>query len=186
MTNKATQCIYNNIYNTIDTTTSFLPFVLKDTISSSFTYFFSDIIIKDIFIRMDYESKVQEIHTKYEDKLSSNEEITEEFAKELFNARNDIKSIAKSNMPFYELYLLQARNYFKYNNCDGPDFDYFINKGKIYAEIAESAGRTGGADLGLKSELYEFVSSELKYYDDVVDLINIVVGDSNISYYQSH
>ena len=186
MTNKANKAIYNCVYNTIDTTASFLPFMLKDTISSSFTYFFSDIIINDILIRMDYESKVQGIHTKYLDKLSSNEEITENFARELFNARNDIKSLEKSNMPFYELYVLETRNYFKYNNCDGPDFDFFIHKGKSYAEIAESAGRTGGADLGLKSELYECVSSELKYYEDVANLINLVVGDSNITDYQSY
>lgn len=185
MTNKATTCIYNSVYNTIDTTASFLPFKLKDAISYGFTYLSSDLIIKDIFIRIDYESKVNEIHTKYVEKLNSNEEITEEFALELFNARNDIKSIEKSKMSFYELYFLQARNYFKYNNFDGPDFDYFINKGKSYAEIAESSGRTGGEDLGLKSELYECVSSELKYYDDLAGFINLVV-DSNIIYYHSH
>lgn len=161
--NTTNQCISTNLSNYIAST--FFPSFLAQPVENTINFipganevlmnYFGETIFKNAEIRADYRAKVANLHQKYQTKLASGTEIDEAFALEMFNERNSIKAYEKANMGTTELLLVQARNFYQYGNSEGPSFDYYIKKGKSFAEIAESSGRTGGKDLGLESDMFK-------------------------------
>jgi hypothetical protein len=112
-------------------------------------------IIQNAKIRASYKHEVAELAVKFQARLDSGIAIDDEFAREIFADRNKIKYIERSKMDSKSLEEIYHRNEKKYGDKHGPNFDYFVKKGKSFAEIAESAVKTGGEDLGLKTDMFK-------------------------------
>jgi hypothetical protein len=132
-------------------------------VSNSLVWFYKDQILSNAKIRYSYKDKVTQLEEKFQARIDSKQEIDEDYARELFEQRNEIKKIERKKMDPKDLAILHDRNLKEYGNEEGPDFQYFRDvKKKSFAQIAESAGRIGGADLGLKSDMFKCL---FNYYE---------------------
>lgn len=72
----------------------------------------------------------------------------EQIARALHAERRAIGEEFKALTPVDKLTEIYQRNITKYGDKLGPSIDFLREKGKSWEQIIESAGRTGGKDLG--------------------------------------
>jgi len=86
-----------------------------------------------------------------EAQMRSEGKSDEQIARALNQQRRDIGEKYKDLTPEPLRSEIYARNLERYQDRLGPTADWFRARGKSWADIIESAKRTGGGDLGLKS-----------------------------------
>jgi hypothetical protein len=136
---------------------------------------FDKYVTENAQIRYSYQDKVAELKDSYQARLDSGVKIDKDFAFEMFKARNVIKEMERTKMSKEDLSRVEARNADKYGNKLSSDFDSLVKKGKSFEQIAESATRVGGEDLGLKSDMFKcfFAAYDeaLSYNDQSFDIV---------------
>lgn len=74
----------------------------------------------------------------------------EKLAREAFETRNAIKSAHREETSYIGMAAISIRNLFTYGSFNGPTrYEDFVKAGKNPEEIAYSALKTNGGDLGL-------------------------------------
>lgn len=81
--------------------------------------------------------------------LKKNGANEEAIARTLHNMRRELGVKYKNLTPVENRNIIYARNIEKYGDKLGPTVDWLREQGHSWEEIAESATRTGGKDLGL-------------------------------------
>lgn len=131
--------------------------------------FLTDNVLKLINIRAKYQSEVASLREDYEQYKASSAPFTQEYAKHMYELRNEAKEDARlktweSGLEGKIAYtVIYGREAF-YNIFKAQKQFEDLAKHKSFEQIAESASRTGGEDLGLKNPyikcLIEASSSE--------------------------
>lgn len=85
----------------------------------------------------------------------------EDLAREAFEARDYIKSLHQEETSMIGNFVIGVRNLYKYGSWSNPGYDYFA-KFKTPEEIAYSAFKTNGSDLGLANNGFGEVYSQWK------------------------
>lgn len=113
-------------------------------------------------LRSEYECKVKELAPlKRElETATSNGTLV---AQALHTLRRETGRVIKEETPWFFRYPIYLRNMWAYNDPLGPTFESLVKKGKTAEQIADSATRTGGDDLGLKNKYVRSILSFLGY-----------------------
>jgi hypothetical protein len=175
MTNKANtettqqdMCVIADMHKVVqdnisDSVGYYLGAQIGSAVGYGVDYIFGDHIINLAGKRSQYVETVRELSTKVEAEKAKGQGISEAFAREMFNERNEVKEDVRAEMYKVELIPIYVRNLINYKNIYGPTYEYYVGKGKTSQQIAEGACRDGGGDLGLKSnmvnELYKTFAS---------------------------
>ena len=75
----------------------------------------------------------------------------DQLAREAFKARSTIKEAHQGKTSIIGNIAAGLHNLVNYGSWSNPDYDYFLKQGKTPEEIAYSAFKTGGGDLGLEN-----------------------------------
>ncbi|MBN9564546.1 MAG: hypothetical protein J0G29_00360 [Alphaproteobacteria bacterium] len=86
-------------------------------------------------------------------------------------ARRRIGERFKGMAPSFLRGVIYLRNQYMYSDPLGPTYEYLRKKGKTAGSIIESAKRTGGENLGLKSP---FILSLLNAIDSGLKLVGLL------------
>ena len=97
--------------------------------------------------RIGYESTAERIGLEARSMLASGK-TEEETARWAYAQRNQLKIDYRDISPADFVARAEARNIINYGNPVGPSIEQLRAQGKSWAEIAESATRTGGSDFG--------------------------------------
>ncbi len=100
------------------------------------------------------EAIVQDPDLQDPETMTTRAEAGEVLARTLHAERRKLGEVFKKATPWVLRQFVYARNWLKYNDIYGPTYESLIKKGKTTQDIAESAMRTGGEDLGLTSPLF--------------------------------
>lgn len=110
----------------------------------------------DSEIRKSYNEQItQKYENEFKEKFASfhkNQQcFGEPLAREAFEARHMIKEAHQQETTWYGNIAIGLHNIYKYGSWNNPDYDYFIRQGKTPEDIAYSAFKTDGSDLGLEN-----------------------------------
>ncbi|MFV8637795.1 hemagglutinin [Ralstonia pseudosolanacearum] len=97
--------------------------------------------------RIAYEAEAKRISDGV-DRMRATGMSEENVARWAVDQRNNLKTTYRSISPPDFVEAVEARNLEKYGNKLGPSADQLRQKGLSWTEIANSAARTGGQDLG--------------------------------------
>ena len=100
------------------------------------------------------EAIVQDPDLQDPETMTTRADAGEVLARTLHGERRKLGEVFKKATPWVLRQFVYARNWMKYNDIYGPTYESLIKKGKTTKDIAESAMRTGGEDLGLTSPLF--------------------------------
>lgn len=101
-----------------------------------------------ILLRQSYVREVNQLR-EVREVMKKNEVAEEEIARTLHKMRRDLGEKYKNLTPSENREIIYSRNLKKYGDKLGPTIEWLRAQGHSWDEIAESATRTGGRDLGL-------------------------------------
>lgn len=105
---------------------------------------------KELAVRSLYIQEVEHLREIVCD-LAEEGYPTSSIAQTVWQMRREIGLEYKELTPRSTREKLYARNIAKYGDPLGPSIEYLLRRGKSFADIAESACRVGGEDLGFKN-----------------------------------
>jgi hypothetical protein len=111
------------------------------------------VALPDAEVRDMYNKAVMQEYEKFKAKAAiihqNKQSIATPLAKEAFETRHHIKLAHREETSYIGGTLIAARNLWKYGSPSGPTYEYLRKQGKTPEEIAYSAFKTDGSDLGL-------------------------------------
>lgn len=134
----------------------------------------------DSDVRKSYNEKItQKYESEFKGTFASFHEkemcFGDEVARAAFEARHTIKEAHQGETSFFGKVAIGVHNLAKYGSWSNPDYDYFIAQGKTPEEIAYSAFKTDGSDLGLENngfgevlKVWQALKSEHNVYPEEI------------------
>jgi|GEM_PF-3164411 len=100
-------------------------------------------------LREQYKKDIANKIPKAVEEMEKQGKNAEEIARKVYQLRRDIQIQYRQNTPKEMLDKIYQRNLEKYGDKNGPSIEWLRKAGKSWEDIINSAGRTGGQDLGL-------------------------------------
>jgi hypothetical protein len=97
--------------------------------------------------RAEYEEAVRGIPDRAQDLIDNHGYSEEQAARWAFEERQRLQAIYKAVLPREILELIRKSNIEIYGNPNGPNIEDYIDAGRTWREMIESAGKPGGADI---------------------------------------